>query len=191
MQCHLAKANKFLIVMILLRYKIFTGQRPLLGCSPSTQHVSAHVSKRNTICVVLKQHIDGQCVSSGRLHAPLFCFAVALHGAGPMPGTLRGDWSFQAGPWSLPSLTHFQRCTTSMTFTALQGRVVHLQGKTNKYGGCRSASVQTLFIWLSVSMAPQHLWYCCSALRLCFGIYMFVQHYVHMKGTMHWAICGK
>lgn len=77
---------------------------------------------------------------------PLLCSAVALDGAGPLPGTLCGDWRFQAGPRSLPPLTHFQRCTTSMTFIALQGREVHLQEKTNKYGGRRSASVQTLLI---------------------------------------------
>lgn len=90
---------------------------------------------------------------------PLLCSAP--DGAGPLPGTLCGDWRFQAGPRSLPPLTHFQRCcTTSMTFTALQGRVVHLQEKTNKYGGCRSASVQTLLLWTSVSiLAPQHLWH--------------------------------
>ena len=77
---------------------------------------------------------------------PLRCSAVSLDGAGPPPGTLSGDWRVQAGPRSLPPLTHFQRCTTSMTFIALQGRVAHLQEKTNKYGGRRSASVQTLHI---------------------------------------------
>lgn len=137
------------------RYMGFPNWNFLAGCPLK----ATHVCEWNSICV--KQRVDGQCVSSGRLPSPLRCCSWA----GPLSWTLCGDWRFQAGPRSLPPVTHFQRCTTSMTFIALQGRVVHLQEKTNKYGGRRSASVQTLLFWLSVSMAPQHLWSCRRVLR--------------------------
>lgn len=42
---------------------------------------------------------------------------------------------------SLPPVTHFQLCTTSMTFIAVQGRVVHLQEKT-KQTNMEAAGVQ-------------------------------------------------
>lgn len=103
--------------------------------------------------------------------SPLRCCSWA----GPLSWTLCGDWRFQAGPWSLPPVTHFQRCTTSMTFIALQGRAVHLEEKTNKYGGCRSACVQTLLIWLSVSITPQHLGHGRHALRHDFDVLVCVQ----------------
>lgn len=65
---------------------------------------------------------------------------------------------------------------TSMTFTGVQGRVVHLQEKTNKHGGRGSASVQTLLIWLLVSMEPQPQRYCWHGLRHVFDMSLCVQH---------------
>lgn len=78
-------------------------------------------------------------------------------GAGPRTGTLCGDWRFQAGPRSLPPLTHFHCYTGQHDFHCASRAGSTPSGKTNKHGGSRSASVPTVLIWLSVSMVPQTL----------------------------------
>lgn len=85
-------------------------------------------SETGSVWFVHSVPVDG----SGLLPSLWLCSAAAPDGASHLLRTLPGDWRFQAGPWSLPPLTHFQRCSASMTFTALQGRVVHLQEKNKQ-----------------------------------------------------------
>lgn len=115
------------------------------------QHVSTRLEVKQYLWG-LTLRSDRCCVSSGlsRCPFPLLCLLPWMDGAGPLP--LRGDWRFRAGPRSLPPLTHFQCRTTSMTFTALQGRVVHLQGKQTNMEAAgvqvyRPCSFECLWVW--------------------------------------------
>lgn len=97
----------------------------------------------SSTCPCVKQYLC--CILSVFmcLNAPpwsLCCTAVPPIGAEPSPGLCVpiGD--------SRPGLGANPLSYTSMTFTGVQGRVVHLQENTNKHGGRGSASVQTLLI---------------------------------------------
>lgn len=126
----------------------------------------------------LRMHLSGQAAAAPP--APAWAFEAPLqpprHAAVPPVGAELSPGLCAPIGDSRPGLGASPLWHTSVTFTGVQGRVVHLQEKTNKHGGRGSASVQTLLIWLSVSMEPQPQRYCWHVLRRVFDKRLCVGH---------------